>query len=94
MAGESVRFNDLAPTTHCVHNSSRMAVGKWGTLSVMLFAALCLCAFVWVLTRPRLPSIQPRSGVTQDSNANKLEAEQKEKELKALREQQAQPKKQ
>jgi RNA polymerase sigma factor (sigma-70 family) len=30
--------------------------------------------------------------VTQDANANKLEAEQKEKELKALREQQAQPK--
>jgi RNA polymerase sigma factor (sigma-70 family) len=32
--------------------------------------------------------------VTQDSNANKLEAEQKEKELKALREQQTQPTKQ
>jgi RNA polymerase sigma factor (sigma-70 family) len=31
--------------------------------------------------------------VAQDSNANKLEAEQKEKELKALREQEAQPQK-
>lgn len=36
-----------------------MAVGKRGVVSVVLVVALCLSAFIWILTHPGLPLTQP-----------------------------------